>query len=219
MTSDGFYSDGQRQLQDAFGTRPLADALAGRASIDGLNESEIAFISGCDFCFLSTVDADGMPTVSYKGGAPGFVQVIDPVTLLIPSYDGNGMFMSLGNIATGGAIGLLFMDFVSKRRLRVQATAELVDDPAVLDSTPGAQAVIRATLTAAFANCGRYIHDHATGEQSPYVPTGDTEAPLPAWKRLDMLQPVLPDNDRRRAEQLGTITPEEYQDRVRRGRP
>ena len=49
--------------------------------------------------FLATADADGAPQCSYKGGEPGFVRVLDEHTIAFPSFDGNGMYLSLGNIA------------------------------------------------------------------------------------------------------------------------
>ena len=83
------------------------------------------FIEARAFFFLSTVNGDGHPTVSHKGGAPGFVRVVDPTTIVFPSYDGNGMFLSMGNIANNGRIGLLFMDFNTPHRIRAHANATL----------------------------------------------------------------------------------------------
>ena len=50
---------------------------------------------------------------------PGFVQVVDERTLAFPNYDGNGMYLSMGNLAATHAVGLLFIDFERQRRLRV----------------------------------------------------------------------------------------------------
>lgn len=71
--------------------------------------------------FLSTVDHQGRPTVSYKGGDPGFMKVLDNGTLAFPSYDGNGMFFSMGNIAGNAQVGLLLMDFEQPFRMRIRA--------------------------------------------------------------------------------------------------
>ena len=101
-----------------------------------LDEETIAFIEARPFFFLSTVNADGQPTVSHKGGAAGFVRVLDPTTLVFPSYDGNGMFLSMGNIATKPSIGLLFIDFEHPHRVRVHATAELLDDESWCPGSP-----------------------------------------------------------------------------------
>ena len=90
--------------------------------------------------FFATADADGWPECSYKGGVPGFVRVLDAQTLAFPSYDGNGMFRSLGNVMTSTRrVGLLFIDFERPRRLRVQGQATLSVDADELASWPGAQ--------------------------------------------------------------------------------
>jgi len=65
---------------------------------DTINPKQKAFIESADMFFLATADEDGQPDVSYKGGAPGFVRALDATTLAFPSYDGNGMFRSLGNL-------------------------------------------------------------------------------------------------------------------------
>lgn len=73
--------------------------------------------------FLATADAQGRPSCSYKGGEPGFVRVLDEQTLAFPRYDGNGMFLSLGNALENPHVGLLFIDFVRARRLRFNGEA------------------------------------------------------------------------------------------------
>ena len=70
--------------------------------------------------FLATSDADGQPQCSYKGGEPGFVRVLDERTLCFPVYDGNGMYLSLGNLHVNPKVGLLFIDFESPSPLRVE---------------------------------------------------------------------------------------------------
>lgn len=70
------YQDAQRELQDRFDTRRLADRLA-EATSDVIGDAFKAFIEKRDMFFLSTADADGWPQCSYKGGDPGFVRVID----------------------------------------------------------------------------------------------------------------------------------------------
>jgi predicted pyridoxine 5'-phosphate oxidase superfamily flavin-nucleotide-binding protein len=105
------FGETHRGLQDEFDSRTLADTLEAVIVHPQLDEEAVAFIESRAFFFLSTVNADGQPTVSHKGGAPGFVRVVDPETIVFPSYDGNGMFLSMGNIAAGAKIGMLFIDF------------------------------------------------------------------------------------------------------------
>lgn len=220
LTAARFYRPGQRALQDATDNRALADRLADLIVTPQLPAEHAAFIASRDFFLLATVDEVGQPTVSYKGGAPGFVHVVDPSTLVFPDYDGNGMFLSLGNIRATAHIGMLFIDLETPHRVRVQATASVhADDPAI-DRFPGANLIVRAEVTAAFVNCGRYIHAHRRVGTSRFVPDVEGQQPYPAWKRVDAFQDVLPHRDRGRAEtEGGPITREEYRARVQAGRP
>ena len=206
-----FYTDPQRKMQDQFESRPLADAIEMAIVETEINDVHKGFIESRDFFFLSTVNGAGEPTVSYKGGDVGTVQVIDNTTLVFPAYDGNGMFLSLGNIDDTAKIGLLFIDFETPNRVRVQATASLHGDHPRLADYPGAITVVEAKVDRVFLNCARYIHKHTRVETSPYVPDKDGEQPYPAWKRIDALQPFLHADDQGKAEAAGgVITEEEY---------
>ena len=213
-----FYGDTHRALQDRFDSRVLADTLEA-VTVQPLIDAEAKeFIESRAFFFLSTVNHEGHPTVSHKGGAPGFVRVIDDTTLVFPSYDGNGMFLSMGNIAGDGRIGLLFIDFETPHRVRVHANAVVSADDPLMGEYPGADLIVRATVTESFINCPRYITRQASSEPSKYVPDEHGDAPLPGWKKIDLMQDVLPERFRGRAEaEGGTITFDEYSERVSRG--
>src|SRR5512137_2246370 len=79
------YHRGARELQDRFDTRRLADRLAEKLSRTEFTGDDRAFIERQVLFFLSTADDAGQPDVSYKGGAPGFVRVVDARTLAFPS--------------------------------------------------------------------------------------------------------------------------------------
>jgi len=143
--------------------------------------------------WISTVDADGWPDVSYKGGDPGFVRVVSPTELRIPSYDGNGMMRTMGNIADTGRVALLFIDTARPWRLRVHGTATVSTDPADVAEFHGAFAVIVITVGRAFPNCGRYIH--RADEVSEFVPREGHEPPAPEWKSIDGIADALPLDD------------------------
>ena len=213
-----FYGDEQRALQDRFDTDELAAAFEATIVNDAIDDEQRGFIESRDFFFLSSVNADGWPTVSYKGGPVGMVTVLDERTVEFPSYDGNGMFLSMGNIEASARIGMLFIDMETPRRLRLQATAEISDDADALARWPGAQLVVRATIAHTFPNCARYVHTHQRLSASKYVPDAAGEQPTPAWKRIDMVQPLLSAADRSRTEAAGgTITGEEYAERLAAG--
>src|SRR5689334_10810488 len=105
------YGDSHRKLQREFDTERLADRIEERLFRDHVADEDRAFIERQAMFFLATADAAGRPNCSYKGGAPGFVRVLDPKTLVFPNYDGNGMYLSMGNIVENENVGLLFIDF------------------------------------------------------------------------------------------------------------
>ena len=209
---DDFYTPAHRRAQERAGARPLADRVVDAIVKDEIDDFSGSFISSRDFFFLSTVDSEGRPTVSYKGGAPGVVAVVDPTTIAFPHFDGNGMFLSVGNAEDTGKIGLLFIDLETPNRIRLQADVEQVtDDPVLLDRWPGARLVTVAKVETVFHNCGRYIHQHRRVADSRYVPAADGSQPTPAWKRIDAVQDVLTEDDRRRTDAAGgQITFEDY---------
>jgi len=189
------YHDASRRLQDRFDTRRLADRLFEKLSRTAFTDDDRAFIAAQAMFFFATADADGWPECSYKGGVPGFVHVIDAQTLVFPSYDGNGMFRSLGNVLVNPRVGLLFIDFERPRRLRVQGRATLSFDAAELAPWPGAQAGVRVSAERIFPNCPRYIHRMQPLEMSPYAPCEGHDPPPAAWKRFEMFRDVLPKGD------------------------
>jgi hypothetical protein len=83
-----WFHDGQREFQDRFDTRRLADRLAGVAS-ETFSDQLAAFVTTRDMFFIASTDEDGSPDCSYKGGDPGFVRLVDERTLAFPMYDGN----------------------------------------------------------------------------------------------------------------------------------
>jgi uncharacterized protein len=186
------FHDGCRPLQDAFDSRRLADRLAERLSREAFSAEDRAFIEGLACFFLATADAEGWPDCSYKGGVPGFVRVTGAGTLQFPSYDGNGMFRSLGNVAVNPKVALLFIDFESPRRLRVLGSATLHDDAALLATFPGAQRVVQVQAERIFPNCTRYIHPMARNAISDHAPRPGHSPPDAAWKSFEMFRDVLP---------------------------
>ena len=189
------YHGGSRELQDRFDTRRLADRIEERIVNETIDDDDRAFIEARDMFFLATADADGKPQCSYKGGEPGFVRVLDERTIAFPSYDGNGMYLSMGNALVNANVGLLFIDFEGRKRLRLNGVASVdLEDPLRAD-WPEAQFVMRVRATEVFPNCPRYIHEYRLVTRSRFVPKTDCETPVPAWKQSDWAHDALPEND------------------------
>lgn len=213
-----FYTETQLKLQKEQECENLA-ATAFDAIVDAeIQDHQVPFISSRDFFFLSSVNSLGEPTVSYKGGAPGFVSVESPNKLILPNYDGNGMFYSMGNAMETGKIGMLFIDMETPQRLRLQGNAKVSTTPELLARFPGSNMVLEVDVTSVFFNCARYIHKHTRVENSKYVPNEKGEQPYPSWKRLDIVQDSLPPKDRGRTQAAGgVITLDEYADKLEKG--
>lgn len=186
------YGEGARELQDTFDSRRLADRLEQVTVHHYLSDGDRAFVERSTQFLLGTVDPDGWPDVSYKGGRPGFVRVLDPTTLAFPSYDGNGMFRSLGSILADPKVSMLFIDYTHPDRMRVQGRATVSDDPEVVASFEGAQLVVTVKIDRVWPNCPRYVHRMDLVELSPYAPAAGYEPPVPEWKEMDVFRDVLP---------------------------
>ena len=125
------YHEGNRQLQDRFDTRKLADRLTERVT-ETIGVEAQEFIEAARMFFLATCDERGLPTCSYKGGEPGFVRVVNERTLAFPNYDGNGKYQSMGNLLRNPNVGMLFVDFEGQQRLRIQGEARIIEGDALL---------------------------------------------------------------------------------------
>jgi predicted pyridoxine 5'-phosphate oxidase superfamily flavin-nucleotide-binding protein len=211
------YGPQHRELQDHFDSRRMADRIEAIATKGEIDDVARAFIESRDMFFLSSVDHKGRPTVSYKGGDPGFVKVIDPGTIAFPSYDGNGMYFSMGNISANPEIGCLFIAFDRPFRLRLQGRAEVLREGPLLGLFKEAELVVRVAVTDVWMNCPRYIHRYEKVKASRYVPRADTETPLCEWKRIDAIQDVLRPREVAAVERAGQITIDEWMGHVMAG--
>jgi uncharacterized protein len=195
------YEESHRLLQRRFDTERLADRIEQRLLRTELAAEDKAFIESVDLFFLATVNSQGEPSCSYKGGDPGFVRVLDDKTLVFPNYDGNGMYLSMGNLSANGKVGLLFIDLCNPRRLRVHGTARI--EPAGSATPPYAEAqfVVVVNVSEVFPNCPRYIHKYRLEERSAFVPHPHVATPAPGWKSADWARDVLPVNDASKADE------------------
>ncbi len=157
-TPDEFYTASNRKLQDENNSRKLAGAVARSIVDDELRPEQASFIGNLDYFFLTTINE--------KGGPVGLAHVVTPRKIVFPNYDGNGMFLSTGNVAATSKVGLLFIDMVTPLRVRVQGEARLTRDADHLARFPGSNMIVEIDITSVFYNCARYIHKHRRVEIS-----------------------------------------------------
>lgn len=193
--SDSFYSPESRALQERFDSVRLADRLYDARRHDTLSDDDRALVQASSFFFIATANRDGAPDCSFKGGIPGFIAVVANNTLEFPSYDGNGMYRTLGNIRSNPAVGLLFIDFGNeKRRIRMNGLAKVIEPHEAKAVHHAAELVVTVILKDIFPNCPRYIPDGGTGA-SEYSPRQGYVPPDPFWKSKPDLKEVLPNKE------------------------
>ena len=119
------------------------------------------FIALSPLCVLSSANADGQADASPRGDPPGFVQVLDDKTLLLPDRPGNNQVDSLQNIVQNPGVGLLFFVPGMNETLRVKGKAEIVTDAEVLEPMTERRRApvtgLRVTVEEAFLHCGRAL--------------------------------------------------------------
>jgi predicted pyridoxine 5'-phosphate oxidase superfamily flavin-nucleotide-binding protein len=177
-------------LQERFDTRRLANRLVEHFVRPELSPEQAAFVTGCRMVFLATVNAAGQPECTYKGGRPGFIRVLDNRTLVLPFYDGNGLFSTLGNIRATGRVGLFFIDFEEHYRLRVNGTAQVAEpDP---EADPGALVLVTVTSEVVYDLCERYVHTMRFVQESEYCPAPGYQPPPAPYLAKPLYDGVRP---------------------------
>jgi uncharacterized protein len=192
---DSLYHGGSRSLQDRFDTRRIADRLEEKTVRATIDDADRAFIEARDMFFIATADEEGRPQSSYKGGEPGFVRVLDERTIAFPNYDGNGMYLTAGNLLVNPHVGLLFIDFEGRKRMRLNGIASVDENDPILAEYPEAQFIVRVRATEVFPNCPRYIHEYRLVQRSRFVPKADCETPVPGWKMREWSHDALRKDD------------------------
>ena len=102
--------------------------------LDRLDGHARGFIAASPFVLVGTASPDGTGDVSPKGGPPGFVTVLDDDHVAIGDLAGNNLIDTLTNIVAGSGVGLLFLVPGVDETLRVNGTACVTRDAAVLDA-------------------------------------------------------------------------------------
>ncbi len=130
------------------------------------------FIGGLDMFYLGTANAAGQPYIQYRGGAPGFLKIVDEHTLGFADFGGNQQYISLGNLAENPKAFVFLMDYANSRRVKLWGTAKVIENDAKLieqlrDPTYRKQPerAILFTLKAWDMNCSQHIHKRVLVKQ------------------------------------------------------
>lgn len=156
------------------------EALYGPASegsllkeVDHIHPTYAAFVAASPFCVLSTVGPEGLDG-SPRGDGPGFATVEDAHTILIPDRRGNNRVDSLRNIVRDPRVALLFIIPGVNETLRVNGTAAISTDPALLERFPEQgklpRSVLVVTAERVYFQCGKALIRSRLWDPSRHVP-------------------------------------------------
>lgn len=195
-------------VQAKMGAEHIWQDFKGHRDFDRFTEDEAAFIAGRDSFYMATVSETGWPYVQHRGGAPGFLKLVDDRTLAFADYRGNRQYISTGNLAANDRACLFLMDYAHRARLKVYAHVEtlaLDDDPALTElvTVPDYRArlerIFRLRLEVFDWNCPQHITPRFTEQEVTVAarPLRDHLAQLEtenAELRARLANPGIPDD-------------------------
>jgi uncharacterized protein len=130
------------------------------------------FLSDMDMFYLGTANAQGQPYIQYRGGAPGFLKVIDEHTLGFADFAGNQQYITLGNLSENPKAFIFLMDYANTRRVKLWGTAKVIENDSALltrltdPAEPGTvERAILFTIEAWDINCPQHIHKRFSQRQ------------------------------------------------------
>lgn len=191
MSGSSCGSDGERELQQRFGTADRAERFYAEQVLNRLNARMQEFVGRMDMAFIATADRHGECDTSFRAGKPGFLHVIDESTLAYPEYRGNGVMASLGNILENPHVGILLIDFAHDLiGLHINGSARIVDDPTLRIRVPDlpqpergriAERWVVVDIEEAYIHCRKHIphlvpavrEERDWGTDSPRAKGGD----------------------------------------------
>jgi predicted pyridoxine 5'-phosphate oxidase superfamily flavin-nucleotide-binding protein len=173
FASDVAFTPAVKSIQEQKGSRKSYSRMELSGGWQTTVTSELAeFLAGLDMFYLGTTNAEGQPYIQYRGGAPGFLKVLDQHTLGFADFGGNRQFITLGNLSENPKAFLFLMDYANQQRIKLWGTARVIEnDPVLLETLrdpeyPGkVERAILFTVDAWDVNCQQHIHPRFSQRQ------------------------------------------------------
>ena len=122
------FTDSVKAEQEKYGSRQsYSRSEGGNPDFYGITDAVEDFISQRDGFYLATVNNEGQPYIQFRGGAKGFLKVLDDKTLGYADFKGNLQYISIGNLRENSRAALFLMDYANQRRLKILANVEVKD--------------------------------------------------------------------------------------------
>lgn len=155
-----------RAVQEEKGVAGMWEGFSGQREFDRFDEPARRFIGSRDSFYIASTSETGWPYVQHRGGRPGFLRVLDDVTLGFADYRGNRQYISVGNLSANDRTCLFLMDYPNRKRLKIyaRATAHALDeDPELTARVLGGlmpdpvERIVTLRLESFDWNCPQYI--------------------------------------------------------------
>lgn len=164
-TSDIAFTPAVKALQEAYGSRKAyARMEQKRGWLSELTSPISDFIENRDSFYMGTSNKEGQPYIQHRGGAPGFLKVLDPKTIAFADFSGNQQFISIGNLSENPKVFLFLMDYPSRTRVKIWGEAQvdsknskLMESLAIEGYSAEVERVIIIKIRAVDVNCPQHI--------------------------------------------------------------
>jgi hypothetical protein len=158
ISGDDDFHAGEIAAQHRWRTTAMWDkARRARLLLHEIPERFQQRVADSPFFFLATSNREGACDCSFKGGGPGIIKILDARQLVFPDFDGNGAFMSIGNLLENPRVGLLFIDFSDGGRLRVNGVASIHETGQFKDLFPDHPRAIHVSIEQVIPNCAAHV--------------------------------------------------------------
>ena len=133
LRTDMTFTRSAKAQQERLGSRENDQRGSERGGFHGEITPELAeFVEQRTSAYLGTANSSGQPYIQHRGGAPGFLCVLDERTIGLADYSGNRQYITIGNLAENDRAHLFLMDYLTQTRVKIWGTAKFVEDDAEL---------------------------------------------------------------------------------------
>jgi len=126
------FTDSVKAIQISHGSRDSYARVEKNWWPDRITSELAGFIEERDSFYMATVNSDGYPYIQHRGGAKGFLKVLDDTTLGFADFRGNRQYISYGNLQDNNKVFLFLMDYPNRSRIKIWGTAQVIEDDQAL---------------------------------------------------------------------------------------
>ena len=172
--SDIAFTDSVKAIQTSHGSRNSYARVEKDWWPDCITAELAGFIAERDSFYMATVNGEGQPYIQHRGGAKGFLKMIDEHTLGFADFRGNRQYISYGNLEENNKVCLFLMDYPNRTRIKIWGTAkviegdqELINKLSISDYKGKSERAFIIQVETWDKNCPQHINQRYTIDEIP----------------------------------------------------